>query len=180
MPVFKPTTWRLTDSGGGELTVGLSKLLFAGGTGGAFFVQEDSAAGPVTLPFAAAEFGGGLAVSAGGPVAVALTVPGMPSVGSGRVFFNPLRSFGSFGLNDIKGMYVALTLTGGVGFAGNGAIVFLNTSSTVASLLVASGLGISAALPACLLLSKGVAKVAGTSATSSAGASLTLATGAIF
>jgi hypothetical protein len=176
------TSWCLSDSAGGEITVGFEKILYGGGTGGKFYFKEDSAQSPVGLKFTAVEFGAGLGVTAGEIFSVALSAPGMPSAGTGRIYRNPLRSSGTFGLDDIKGDYVAVSVNASAGAGGSATIIFLGAPGLVLTMLsaITGPAMVAVQIDGCMALCKGTTLFTGTAGTSSLGVGVTLGRGVIF
>ena len=80
LSLIKPTDWQFVTSGGAEMTIGISKLLFVGGQVGAFYVREN--AGPIhRLPYGGAAAGAGFGISVAGPVSISVALPFAPGGG---------------------------------------------------------------------------------------------------
>ena len=109
--IFEPTNWSFVTSGGAEITFGLSEFLFAGGSGGAFYVRQGAAGSIQRLPFTAVVGGVGVGISVAGPVTTSVSLPVAPG-GGYRIYRNPLRS-SALELEDFKGSFIQVT--GGAG-----------------------------------------------------------------
>jgi len=89
--IFEPTGWSFVTSGGAEITYGLARFLFAGGSAGAFYVRK-GASGPIQrLPFTAVVGGVGAGFSVAGPVTASVSLPLAPG-GGYQIYRNPIRS----------------------------------------------------------------------------------------
>lgn len=119
---FENSGWRFVTSGGTEMTFGLSKMLFAGGAAGAFYVREGTG-GPIQrLPMVAAVGGAGLGFSAGGPVTVSVSLPFAPG-GGYQIYRNPFRS-SPLAIEDFMGSFVQVSAGAGA-FVANRNISFM-------------------------------------------------------
>jgi hypothetical protein len=173
-PVFKffrPTEWEFVTSGGGELTIGIWKLLFAGGTIGAFYVRRPES--PIyRLPYAGTVGGAGVGISTAGPVGVSVSLPWAPG-GGFRNYRNPIRST-ELALDDFAGTFVALSGAGGIFGAGSGTAVIFGAPAW----LVTSALN-GADVAVVVMASAGAGLLWGTAATNGLGVSLELVRGEI-
>jgi hypothetical protein len=173
--VFKPTGWRFVTSGGGEILFGLSKLVFAGGAGGAFYARPGP--GPIyRLPYVAAAAGAGVGLSAGGLVTTSLSLPFAPG-GGFQIYRNPARS-GPLRLDDFLGSFIQISVTTGA-FAFNRSVSLL-IFGAAPWLVSALSLGnIIARLPMVLLACQGFGVLWGSAITSAVGAGIEGYTGQI-
>jgi hypothetical protein len=169
---YTPTDWNFVTSGGGELDVGVSRILFVGGELGAFYVRRGE--GTVyRIPFLAGVGGGGLAASAGGPITLSLSLPMQPG-GGWRIYRNRIRR-DSLNLEHLSGGCFGVSGVGAVGFSGSLSIVFLGIPILVR--VAEGGAGLVGAILGSALGANAAAIYYGTAETSSAGVSASIFTG---
>jgi hypothetical protein len=174
--LFTPTDWSFVTSGGAEMTFGLSKLLYAGGSGGAFYVRQGASGAIQRLPMLAAVIGGGLGISAGGPVTVSVSMPFAPG-GGFRIYRNPLRS-ATLTLNDFPGAFLQLSGGGGTFiFNRNVSLLIFGSPNWLVSVL---SIGNPAArLPALVASCEGVGALWGSAVSSAASVGIEVYSGEI-
>jgi len=170
--LYEPTDWSIVTSGGVEVDVGLSRFVFLGAAGGAFYVRQGGGA-VQRLPFIAGVGGVGLSVSAGGIITVSLSLPCQPG-GGWTIYRNRLRR-GSLTLSDFTGGCHCVSHVLAVGFSGSLTLAFFGIPYWAR---VLAG-PLSATLPAAALSANAAGILWGTAETSSAGYSASLLSGIV-
>ncbi len=174
MSLVRYSGWDFVTSGGGELTFGLSRFLFAGGHGGALYVRQSGQQTIHRLPYVGFGGGVGVGVSAGGPVSVSVSLPFQPG-GGFRIYRHPLRG-GSLALDDFVGNYVAYSGSGSLLGAVSGTLIFIGAPAWLVALANNPALpGVQALSPLTAIAAcQGVGVLWGTAETSGAGVGLTV------
>lgn len=153
--------WKFKTSAGGDLTISTPiARVGVNATGGALWVQRDSDANPTTLRYGG--IGGSLGVSlVPTPVNFSFSIPQFPSTG---VIYKLPFAGRTLSLNELKGNFVMMELSGDLGPGGSGAIMFLGGSQIASSLAGAVSAG-SMAIPALIATSNGAVMFGGMTAT---------------
>lgn len=149
---YTPTDWNVVTSAGAEVDVGLSRFVFAGAEGAAFYLRQGTAGTVYRIPFFGRVVGGGLAASAGGVVTVSVSMPNQPS-GGWRVYRNRIMC-SSLRLNDFIGACAGIAPVGAAAVSGGASLVFFGSpllgiagiGGPIASLAAAAPLAYAAAV----------------------------------
>ena len=171
---YTPTDWNVVTSGGAELDVGISRIVFVGGELGAFYVRRGE--GSVhRIPFLGGVGGGGLSVSAGGPITLSVSLPMQPG-GGWRIYRNRIRC-DLLTLEHFVGGCFGVSGVGAVGFSGSLSLIFFGIPFLVR--LVEGASGLVGLILGASLGANAAAMFYGTAETSSAGVSASILSGQV-
>lgn len=177
----RPSGLKFVTAGGLELTGGLSKWAFVGGTVGVFYVQG-AAGGPVSrLPYVAASGGLGAGFSTAGAISLSVSLPWQPGSGVGVIYRNTLRR-STMTAKDLIGSYVGLTFAAGVLGQAGVSLVFLGAPRPVVAAFTAlaalvpctpPGSAVAAFITSSIAMCEGFGVLWGTAESNAVGVSVT-------
>lgn len=102
-----PTEWRLVNSSGGELSIGVGEFLSVGGAIGDLYVREGDGL-LINLQYAGVKGGLGVGLSILGPLSAAFSPASFPGEGIGRIYKGPTAGT-RLSINDMIGPFYMVT-----------------------------------------------------------------------